>query len=80
MAIFGSQVCKVRTKDVALVKVFWRKKIKEEMTWEVAEYMRSRYPHLLHTMRDNNGTVTIRCDSTFKDECSEGGDDVTSHL
>ncbi|XP_070034802.1 uncharacterized protein [Nicotiana tomentosiformis] len=46
IAILDRQVRRLSTKDVALVKVVWRNKNVEEMTWEAKEDMTSRYPHL----------------------------------
>ncbi|XP_070006073.1 uncharacterized protein [Nicotiana sylvestris] len=46
VAILDRQVLKLRTKDVASVKVLWRNKNMEEMTWEVEEEMKSKYPYL----------------------------------
>ncbi|WMV33258.1 hypothetical protein MTR67_026643 [Solanum verrucosum] len=40
------QVRKLRTKEVALVKVLWRNQFVEEATWEVKEDMKKRYAHL----------------------------------
>ncbi|WMV41974.1 hypothetical protein MTR67_035359 [Solanum verrucosum] len=40
------QVCKLRTNEVASVKVLWRNKFVEEDTWEAEEDMKKRYPHL----------------------------------
>ncbi|XP_070035748.1 uncharacterized protein [Nicotiana tomentosiformis] len=45
VAILDRQVCKLRTKDVASVKVLWRIKNMEEMTWKVEEEMKSKYPY-----------------------------------
>ncbi|WMV55021.1 hypothetical protein MTR67_048406 [Solanum verrucosum] len=39
-------VRKLRTKEVASVKVLWRNKFVEEATWEAEEDMKKRYPHL----------------------------------
>uniref|UniRef100_A0A1U7YRA6 Uncharacterized protein LOC104247112 n=2 Tax=Nicotiana sylvestris TaxID=4096 RepID=A0A1U7YRA6_NICSY len=44
--ILDRQVRKLRTKDVASVKVLWRNKNMEEMTWEAEEEMKSKYPYL----------------------------------
>ncbi|KAK4731706.1 hypothetical protein R3W88_024694 [Solanum pinnatisectum] len=44
--ILDHQVCKLRTKEVASVKVFWRNQFVEEATWEAEEDMKKRYPHL----------------------------------
>ncbi|WMV55008.1 hypothetical protein MTR67_048393 [Solanum verrucosum] len=49
VAILDRQVRKLRTKEVASVKVLWRNKNREEVTWEVEDVMRSKYPHLFHT-------------------------------
>ncbi|XP_070054228.1 uncharacterized protein [Nicotiana tomentosiformis] len=46
IAILDRQVQRLRTKDVASVKVLGRKNNVEEMTWEAEEDMKSRYPHL----------------------------------
>ncbi|WMV45265.1 hypothetical protein MTR67_038650 [Solanum verrucosum] len=44
--ILDRQVCKLRTMEVASVKVFWRNQFVEEATWEAEEDMKNRYPHL----------------------------------
>lgn len=44
--ILDRQVRKLRTKDVASVKVLWRNKNMEEMTWEAEEEMKSKYSYL----------------------------------
>ncbi|WMV50737.1 hypothetical protein MTR67_044122 [Solanum verrucosum] len=36
------QVCKLRTKEVALIKVLWRNQFVEEATWEAEEDMKKR--------------------------------------
>nr|XP_009760880.1 PREDICTED: uncharacterized protein LOC104213143 [Nicotiana sylvestris] len=46
VVILDRQIRKLRTKEVASVKVFWRSNNVEEMTWEAEEDMKSRYPHL----------------------------------
>ncbi|XP_060178236.1 uncharacterized protein LOC132608184, partial [Lycium barbarum] len=46
VAILDRQVHKLRTKEVASVKVLWRSQKVEEATWEAEEDMKSRYPHL----------------------------------
>ncbi|KAH0780669.1 hypothetical protein KY290_000267 [Solanum tuberosum] len=43
------QVRKLRTKEVASVKVLWRNQFVEEATWEAEEDMNKRYPHLFET-------------------------------
>ncbi|XP_059302327.1 uncharacterized protein LOC132054301 [Lycium ferocissimum] len=44
--ILDNQVRRLRTKDVASVKVLWRNHDTEEATWEAKEDMKKRYPHL----------------------------------
>ncbi|XP_019238346.1 PREDICTED: uncharacterized protein LOC109218436 [Nicotiana attenuata] len=46
IAILDQQIHKLRNKEVASVKVLWRSKNVEEMTWEAEEEMKSKYPHL----------------------------------
>ncbi|KAK4731584.1 hypothetical protein R3W88_024572 [Solanum pinnatisectum] len=50
IAILDRQVHKLRTKEVASVKVLWRNKNREEVTWEAEDGIRSKYPHLFHTL------------------------------
>ncbi|WMV24364.1 hypothetical protein MTR67_017749 [Solanum verrucosum] len=47
--ILDPQVGRLRTKDVASVKVLWRNQFVEEATWEVEEDMKKRYPHLFES-------------------------------
>ncbi|WMV24625.1 hypothetical protein MTR67_018010 [Solanum verrucosum] len=44
--ILDRHVRKLRTKEVASVKVLWRNQFVEEATWEAEEDMNKRYPHL----------------------------------
>ncbi|WMV42497.1 hypothetical protein MTR67_035882, partial [Solanum verrucosum] len=44
--ILDRQVRKMRSKEVASLKVLWRNQFFEEATWEAEEYMKKRYPHL----------------------------------
>ncbi|XP_070040941.1 uncharacterized protein [Nicotiana tomentosiformis] len=46
ITILDRQVRRLRTKDVASMKVLWRNNNVEELTWEAEEDMKSRYPHL----------------------------------
>ncbi|XP_070023263.1 uncharacterized protein [Nicotiana sylvestris] len=46
MAIMERQVRKLRSKDIASVKVKWRGQPVEEATWDTEREMWSRYPHL----------------------------------
>ncbi|XP_075074480.1 uncharacterized protein LOC107825951 [Nicotiana tabacum] len=47
--ILDRQVRRLRTKDIASVKVLWRNHDIEEATWEAEEDMKIRYPHLFAT-------------------------------
>ncbi|WMV55017.1 hypothetical protein MTR67_048402, partial [Solanum verrucosum] len=47
--ILDRQVRKLRTKEVASVKVLWKNQFVEEATWEGEEDMKKRYPHLFET-------------------------------
>ncbi|WMV49094.1 hypothetical protein MTR67_042479 [Solanum verrucosum] len=47
--ILDRQVRKLRTKEVASVKVLWRNQFVEEATWEAEEEMKMRYPHLFES-------------------------------
>ncbi|WMV14970.1 hypothetical protein MTR67_008355 [Solanum verrucosum] len=44
--ILDHQVRKLRTKEVASVKILWRNQFVKEATWEAEEDMKKRYPHL----------------------------------
>ncbi|XP_055800345.1 uncharacterized protein LOC129869741 [Solanum dulcamara] len=46
VAILDHQVRRLRTKDVASVKVLWCNNNREEMTWEAEEEMNKKYPQL----------------------------------
>ncbi|WMV47937.1 hypothetical protein MTR67_041322 [Solanum verrucosum] len=47
--ILDCQVRKLRTKEVASVKVLWRNQFVGEATWEAEEDMKMRYPHLFES-------------------------------
>ncbi|WRX14095.1 Reverse transcriptase domain - like 10 [Theobroma cacao] len=46
VAILDRQVKKLRSKDVALVKVLWWNHTSEEVTWEAEDEMWTKHPHL----------------------------------
>ncbi|XP_075092444.1 uncharacterized protein LOC142172676 [Nicotiana tabacum] len=52
VAILDRQIRKLRTKEVASVKVLWRSNNVEEMTREAEEDMKSRYSHLFESSGD----------------------------
>ncbi|XP_059290102.1 uncharacterized protein LOC132043647 [Lycium ferocissimum] len=47
--VLDRQVRRLRTKDMALVKVLWHNHNTEEATWEAEEDMKRRYPYLFLT-------------------------------
>ncbi|WMV07972.1 hypothetical protein MTR67_001357 [Solanum verrucosum] len=58
--ILDRQVCKLRTKEVASVKVFWMNQFIKEATWEAEEDMKKRYPHLFESGEiPNQGTNSL---------------------
>ncbi|XP_070011069.1 uncharacterized protein [Nicotiana sylvestris] len=70
VAILDRQVRKLRTKDVASVKVLWRNNNIEEMTWEAEEEMESKYPYLFHNEdnKDAGGTQdTLEGETHWRD-------------
>ncbi|XP_055826298.1 uncharacterized protein LOC129894650 [Solanum dulcamara] len=46
VAILDSEVRKLRSREIASVKVKWRSHPVEESTWEIEADMRGTYPHL----------------------------------
>ena len=48
VAILDSQVKKLRSKIVPMVKILWKNDKVEEMTWETEKMMRKEYPELFH--------------------------------
>ncbi|XP_070049800.1 uncharacterized protein [Nicotiana tomentosiformis] len=53
IAILDRQVRRLRTKDVASVKVLWINNNVEEMTWESEEEIKTRYPYLFPLPEDD---------------------------
>ncbi|WMV58204.1 hypothetical protein MTR67_051589 [Solanum verrucosum] len=52
LQILDRQVRKLRTQEVASVKVLWRNQFVEKATWEAEEDMKKRYLHLFES-REN---------------------------
>ena len=46
IVILDRQIRKLRTKEIASVKVQWKHRTVEEATWEIESDMRARYPQL----------------------------------
>ena len=58
--ILNRQVHKLRTKEVASVKVLWRNQFVEERTQEDEEDMKKRYQHLFESGEDaDQGTNSL---------------------
>nr|XP_009799489.1 PREDICTED: uncharacterized protein LOC104245566 [Nicotiana sylvestris] len=53
--IIDREVCQLRSKKIAAVKVQWRGHPVDEAIWEAEEDMRSKYPHLFSTPEADNG-------------------------
>ena len=45
-AILDREVCKLRAREIASVKVQWKNRLVEESTWEKEADMQEKYPHL----------------------------------
>lgn len=64
--IIDRQVRKLRTKEIASVKVLWRNQRGEEATWESEEDMKARYPLLFTSPDDaNEGIVPMSICNLF---------------
>ena len=48
ITILDRQIRKLRSKEIASVKVQWKHRPVEEATWETESDMRSKYPHLFY--------------------------------
>ena len=46
VVILGREVRKLRSREIASIKVQWKNRPVEEATWEKEVDMRERYPHL----------------------------------
>ena len=44
--ILDREICKLRSREIASIKVQWKNRPVEEATWEKEADMRERYPHL----------------------------------
>ncbi|WMV10160.1 hypothetical protein MTR67_003545 [Solanum verrucosum] len=51
VAILDREVYKLRSKDIAYVKVQWKNRLVEESTWKTEDYMYRRYPHIFCRFR-----------------------------
>ena len=60
VAILDREVCKLRSKEIASIKVQWKNQPVEEFTWENEVDMQERYPHLF----TNSGTLSRPCFSS----------------
>ncbi|XP_052113917.1 uncharacterized protein LOC110278045 [Arachis duranensis] len=53
VAIVDRQVKKLRSKEIASVKVVWKNHSVEEATWEMEDTMRDKYPYLFESEGNN---------------------------
>ena len=64
VAILDRQVRRLRTKDVASIKVLWQNNNREEMTWEAEDEMKNKYPYLFPVPAGNSiPSLTILIDN-----------------
>ena len=61
VAILDREVRKLRSRDIASIKVQWKNRPVEESTWEKEVDMQERYPHLF----TNSGTSFLPCFSSY---------------
>ena len=61
VAIFDREVRKLRSREIASVKVQWKSRPVEESTWEKEADMQERYPHLF----TDSGTLSRSCFSSY---------------
>ena len=61
VAILGREVRKLRSREIASIKVQWRNRPVEEATWEKEADMQERYPHLF----TDSGTSFRPCLSSY---------------
>ena len=63
VAILDRQVRRLRTKDVASVKVLWKNNNREQMNWEAQDEMKNKYPYLFPLPAGNSiPSLTILID------------------
>ena len=60
VAILDREVHKLRSMEIASIKVQWKNRLVEESTWEKEADMRERYPHLF----TDSGTPFCPCFSS----------------
>ncbi|XP_060211715.1 uncharacterized protein LOC132639273 [Lycium barbarum] len=60
ISILDRQVRRLRTKYVASIKVLWKSRDMEEMTWEAEAEIKSKYPHLFPVKDDDVPDGTLR--------------------
>ncbi|XP_075101666.1 uncharacterized protein LOC107762358 [Nicotiana tabacum] len=80
VAILDRQISKLRTKEIASVKVHWRNQKVEEATWEAKEYIKSRYPHLFKEQVENvEGNKPSHSDLILQYPCLSVFSQFSSH-
>ena len=54
ITIVDRQIKKLRSKEIASIKVIWQNHTTEEDTWEAEEAMRAKYPQLFEAQGETN--------------------------
>ena len=57
VAILDREIRKLRSREIASIKVHWKNRPVEEATWEKEADMREKYPHLF----TDSGTPFLPC-------------------
>ena len=61
IAILDREVRKLRSREIASIKVQWKNQPVEEDAWEKEAEMQERYPHLF----TDSGTPSLPCFSSY---------------
>ena len=62
VAILAREVRKLRSREIASIKVQWKNRPVEESTWEKEADMQERYPHLFTDSRTPSRPCFSSCD------------------
>ena len=62
VAIIDREVRKLRSREIASIKVQWKNRPVEESTWENEADMQERYPHLFTDSGTNSRLCFSSCD------------------
>ena len=62
VSIIDRYICKLRSTEIASIKVQWKNRLVEEATWEKEADMRERYPHLFTDLGAPFRPCFLSCD------------------